>query len=75
MNPSDVIGRVARFRLGVFLLGLVTLLALAMPAHAREILRLPYAIDIGTFDPDNGFEVDGISAINNDPPESNFPIC
>ncbi|WEX90589.1 ABC transporter substrate-binding protein [Sinorhizobium garamanticum] len=65
-NPSDVVGRAARFRLGIFLVGpLMALLALAMPAYAEEILRIPYAIDIGTFDPDNGFEVDGISAVNN----------
>jgi peptide/nickel transport system substrate-binding protein len=50
----------------MFLCGLVTvLLALAGPAAAQEVLRVPYVSDIGTFDPDNGFEVGGVSAINN----------
>lgn len=50
----------------MLLCGLVTvLLALAAPAAAQEVLRVPYVSDIGTFDPDNGFEVGGVSAINN----------
>ena len=36
-----------------------------VPAYADDILRIPYVADIGTFDPDNGFETGGISAINN----------
>jgi peptide/nickel transport system substrate-binding protein len=34
-------------------------------AHAEEVLRIPYVADIGTFDPDNGFETGAISAIDN----------
>jgi peptide/nickel transport system substrate-binding protein len=34
-------------------------------AFAEEVLRIPYAADIGTFDPDNGFEIGGMSAIDN----------
>ncbi|QLL66242.1 ABC transporter substrate-binding protein (plasmid) [Sinorhizobium mexicanum] len=65
-NHSDVTARPATLRLGVFLFGFaVALLALVIPGYAKEVLRIPYAIDIGTFDPDNGFEIDGISAINN----------
>lgn len=37
---------------------------LAVPAHAQEVLRVPLSGDIGTFDPDNGFEIAGIGAIN-----------
>lgn len=45
-------------------LALALLLWLA-PAHAEPVLRIPYVADIGTFDPDNGFEIGGMSAINN----------
>ena len=38
---------------------------LAAPAYAEEVLRIPYVSDIGTFDPDNGFEIGGMSAIDN----------
>lgn len=31
---------------------------------AEGVLRVPYAADIGSFDPDNAFEVDGLGAIN-----------
>ena len=37
---------------------------LALPVHAEEVLRFPLSGDIGTFDPDNGFEIAGIGAIN-----------
>jgi len=33
--------------------------------HAQEVLRIPYVADIGTFDPDNGFETGAMSALNN----------
>jgi peptide/nickel transport system substrate-binding protein len=35
------------------------------PAIAQEVLRVPYSADISSFDPDNSFEVLGLSAINN----------
>src|SRR5262245_5168175 len=35
------------------------------PAYADDVLRIPYVADIGTFDPDNGFETGAISAIDN----------
>jgi peptide/nickel transport system substrate-binding protein len=40
------------------------LLALAAQVQAQEVLRVPLSSDIGTFDPDNGFEIAAISAIN-----------
>lgn len=40
------------------------LCVLALPVHAQEVLRVPLSGDIGTFDPDNGFETAGIGAIN-----------
>ncbi|MEQ1953952.1 ABC transporter substrate-binding protein [Mesorhizobium sp. CN2-181] len=47
-------------------LGLILgLLAWIAPVYAQEVLRIPYVADIGTFDPDNGFETGAISAINN----------
>src|SRR5262245_59447417 len=33
--------------------------------RAQEVLRIPYVVDIGTFDPDNGFEIGAMSAIDN----------
>jgi peptide/nickel transport system substrate-binding protein len=45
-----------------FALGLLAWIA---PVYAQEVLRIPYVADIGTFDPDNGFETGAISAINN----------
>ncbi|KQT42828.1 hemin ABC transporter substrate-binding protein [Devosia sp. Leaf420] len=35
------------------------------PLQAQEVLRLPIATDFDSFDPDNAFEMDGLSAINN----------
>lgn len=32
---------------------------------AEDVLRVPCVADIGSFDPDNAFEVGGLSAINN----------
>jgi peptide/nickel transport system substrate-binding protein len=43
----------------------IGLMVLTTPAHSDEVLRIPYVADIGTFDPDNGFETGAISAINN----------
>ena len=43
-------------------------LAVAVPIAAlaqEQTLRIPYGADIGSFDPDNAFEVAGLSAINN----------
>jgi peptide/nickel transport system substrate-binding protein len=50
--------------LRAMVLVLGSLLATA-PAYADDVLRIPYVADIGTFDPDNGFETGAISAINN----------
>lgn len=48
------------------LLGLAAALLLTTaPALAQETLRVPYFTDIGSFDPDNAFEVGALSAINN----------
>lgn len=36
----------------------------ASVVHSQEAIRVPYSGDIGSFDPDNAFEVDGLSAVN-----------
>lgn len=36
----------------------------AQPAFPQDALRVPYLVDIATFDPDNGFEIGSMSAIN-----------
>ncbi|WP_421761814.1 ABC transporter substrate-binding protein [Devosia sp.] len=41
------------------------MLLTAAPVAAQETLRVPYFSDIGSFDPDNAFEVGALSAINN----------
>ena len=43
----------------------LALLAAPLPAVAQDTLIVPYAADVGSFDPDNSFEVAGLSAINN----------
>jgi len=45
-------------------LAILLVLAMTLPAPAAEVLRIPLVTDIGTFDPDNGFEIGGISAID-----------
>ncbi|RUU09765.1 ABC transporter substrate-binding protein, partial [Mesorhizobium sp. M6A.T.Ca.TU.002.02.2.1] len=51
---------------GLRTLGLALgLLVWIAPVYAQEVLRVPYVADIGTFDPDNGFETGAMSAINN----------
>lgn len=57
----------SRRSLGLRILGLALgLLLLVVPAYAQQdVLRVPYVADIGTFDPDNGFETGAMSAINN----------
>ncbi|WP_185020824.1 ABC transporter substrate-binding protein [Histidinibacterium lentulum] len=42
-----------------------SLLAVPLPAAAQNVLRVPFSIDIGSFDPDNAFETQALSAINN----------
>lgn len=55
-----------RVSLGLRMLGLALgLLLWVAPAFAQDVLRIPYVADIGTFDPDNGFETGAMSAINN----------
>jgi peptide/nickel transport system substrate-binding protein len=50
--------------LRVAVLAIGALVSMA-PAHAEDVLRIPYVADIGSFDPDNGFETGAISAIDN----------
>jgi Bacterial extracellular solute-binding proteins, family 5 Middle len=51
---------------GLRTLGLALgLLVWIAPVYAQEVLRVPYVADIGTFDPDNGFETGAMSAIDN----------
>ncbi|RYE50837.1 MAG: ABC transporter substrate-binding protein [Hyphomicrobiales bacterium] len=49
----------------IVFIALSSLLAASIPAQARDTLRIAYAADIGTFDPDNGFEAAAMAAINN----------
>ena len=49
-------------RLLAFAAGLLLSIA---PTCAQDVLRIPYVADIGTFDPDNGFEIGALSAIDN----------
>jgi len=44
---------------------LASFLVCVSPTLAEDVLRVPYVADIGTFDPDNGFETGSVSAINN----------
>jgi peptide/nickel transport system substrate-binding protein len=55
---------VGAFRSGLGAAALALVIG-ASAAGAEEILRLPLVTDIGTLDPDNGFEVGAVSAINN----------
>ena len=52
-------------RHSTLILPLTLAIAAPLPLHAQDVLRLPYVADIGSFDPDNAFEVGGLSAINN----------
>ncbi|MGR9172778.1 ABC transporter substrate-binding protein [Hyphomicrobiales bacterium] len=58
---SSRFNRLVGFRLLAFLLGFLTSVALA---HAQDVLRIPYSSDIGTLDPDNGFEVAGLTVLD-----------
>ena len=53
--------RAIGLRLLAFLLG--SLISVAA-GHAQDVLRIPYTSDIGTLDPDNGFEVAGLTALD-----------
>ena len=56
----------SRRSFGLRLLGLALgLLLWVAPAYAQDVLHIPYVADIGTFDPDNGFETGAIGAIDN----------
>lgn len=48
-----------------FMLPLALAVTAAQGVFAQDVLRVPYVADIGSFDPDNAFEVGGLSAINN----------
>ncbi|MCM2458198.1 ABC transporter substrate-binding protein [Rhizobium sp. CG4] len=50
----------ARFLVSFFAMSL-----LVHPAMSQDVLRVPQLTDIATFDPDNGFEIGAMSAINN----------
>ncbi len=54
----------AKSACGAFTLAIIVGLQ-TLPAGAEEILRVPFTIDIGSFDPDNAFETQALSAINN----------
>jgi peptide/nickel transport system substrate-binding protein len=52
-------------RRSAILLSLPLVATTPLSAAAQDTLILPYAADVGSFDPDNSFEVAGLSAINN----------
>ncbi|BAB48456.1 ABC transporter substrate-binding protein [Mesorhizobium japonicum] len=52
------------FGLRSLVLAVFFLLSLAPAYAANDVLRIPYVADVGTFDPDNGFETGAISAID-----------
>jgi peptide/nickel transport system substrate-binding protein len=52
-------------RQSALLLPFALVVAAPLPAIAQDVLRVPYVADIGSFDPDNAFEVGALSAINN----------
>ena len=57
--------RAGRSPLAALLLGSAFAAGLALPANADDkIFRMPYFADIGSFDPDNAFEVGGLGAVN-----------
>ena len=59
------IRRERRSKLASLLLGAAFAAGLALPAAAQEkVFRMPYFADIGSFDPDNAFEVGGLGAVN-----------
>ena len=59
------IRRDRRSKLAALLFGAALAAGLALPAAAEEkIFRMPYFADIGSFDPDNAFEVGGLGAVN-----------
>jgi peptide/nickel transport system substrate-binding protein len=64
-GPGRFLARVAgKFGLPALAIAFALMLAL-VPASAQDVLRIPYVADIGSFDPDNGFEIGSVSAINN----------
>ena len=58
---AQLVGKLGPLSLAIVMAMLVPL----SPALAQDVLRIPYVADIGSFDPDNGFEIGGVSAINN----------
>jgi peptide/nickel transport system substrate-binding protein len=57
--------RHGRTRFAAFLLGTALSAGFAITARADEkIFRMPYFADVGSFDPDNAFEVGGLGAVN-----------
>jgi peptide/nickel transport system substrate-binding protein len=62
-SHSQLTHRILRFFAGA----VVLMVALSSPGEgsAEEVLRIPMATDIDSFDPDNAFEMDGLAAINN----------
>lgn len=55
------LGKLGRVLLPV----VVSVLCPLAPVQAVEVLRVPLIVDIGTFDPDNGFEIGAMSAMDN----------
>ncbi len=57
--------RAGRSSLAALLLGSAVAAGLALPARADDkIFRMPYFADVGSFDPDNAFEVGALGAVN-----------
>ncbi|NOV20244.1 ABC transporter substrate-binding protein [Ensifer adhaerens] len=67
MRISSGKSNATRFKSGLVARALAVLLGvltIAAQVQAEEVLRVPLSSDIGTFDPDNGFEIAAISAVN-----------
>ncbi|MBB3594247.1 peptide/nickel transport system substrate-binding protein [Rhizobium sp. BK529] len=61
---ASIVSRI-NLAIGLRLLALSLGLLISVAAgHAENILRIPYSSDIGTLDPDNGFEVAGLTALD-----------
>src|ERR1043165_5479515 len=61
---ASIFARTSR-AIGLRLLTLsLGLLIFVVTGHAEDVLRIPYSSDIGSLDPDNGFEVAGLTTLD-----------
>lgn len=61
---ASIFARTSR-AIGLRLIALsLGLLIFVVTGHAEDVLRIPYSSDIGSLDPDNGFEVAGLTTLD-----------